>query len=246
MNFKIELRLAALGLALGLLGALIVGITVTSGRQVEQVSTRLGLVDVESMRIADRFKDKLRYASDQMRRYARGHDPAGWEEFLKASQELEDWMRTQAPHLAPGLEQEVLKQMESAHAVYMQNARKLHDRMEATGEASASPAESEWFTRQSRRLHDLGLDLARVHSQSRNEVLERREPDPDAAPAIRARSGGAVVPVRPWRLRPWFTATSSRRCASSWWKARPWPSATRSSPRWACWPPASRMKSAIP
>jgi len=172
MNFKIKLRLVALGLALGLLGVLIVGVTVTSERQVDEVSARLGVVDVESMRIADRFKDMLRYASDQMRRYSHGHDPAGWEEFLRASQELKEWMQTQAPHLAPGLEQEVLKQMESAYAVYMQNAQNLHDRMEATGEASASPAESEWFARQSRRLHDLGLDLARVHAQSRNQVLE--------------------------------------------------------------------------
>jgi hypothetical protein len=155
MNFKIKLRLAALGLALGLLGALIVGVTVTSERQVEEVSTRLGLVDVESMRIGDRFKDKLRYASDQMRRYSRGHDPAGWEESLKASQELKDWMQTQVPNLAPGLEQAVLKQTESAYAVYMRNAQNLHDRMEATGEANASPAEYDWFTRQSRRLHDL-------------------------------------------------------------------------------------------
>ncbi len=172
MNFKIKLRLAALGLALGLLGVLIVGVTVTSERQVDEVSARLGSVDVESMRIADRFKDKLRYASDQMRLYARGHDPAGWGEFLKASQELKEWMQTQAPQLAPGLEQEVLKQMDSAYAVYMQNARNLHDRMEATGGASASLAESEWFSRQSRRLHDLGLDLAKVHSQLRNQVLE--------------------------------------------------------------------------
>ena len=68
-------------------------------------------------------------------------------------------------NLAPGLEQEVLKQMDSAYAVYMQKARNLHDRMETTGEASASLAESNGFTRQSRRLHDLGLDLARVHSR---------------------------------------------------------------------------------
>ena len=97
------------------------------------------------MRIADRFKDKLRYASDQMRRYSSGRDPAVWEEFLKASQELKEWMRTQAPNLAPGLEQEVLKQMESAYAVYMQKARDLHDRMETTGESSASLAEYNGF-----------------------------------------------------------------------------------------------------
>ena len=56
MNFKIKLRLAALGLALGLLGVLIVGVTVTSERQVDEVSARLGSVDVESMRIRRSFQ----------------------------------------------------------------------------------------------------------------------------------------------------------------------------------------------
>ena len=123
------------------------------------------------MRIADRFKDKLRYASDQMRRYCSGRDPAVWQEFLKASDELKGWMESQPPHLAPGLEQQILKQMEAAQAVYLQKARDLHTRMETAGEASASMAEYNGFFEQSRRLNDLGLDLARVHYQLRNEVL---------------------------------------------------------------------------
>ena len=43
--------------------------------------------------------------------------------------------------------------------------------MEATGESSASLAEYNGFFEQSRRLFDLGVDLARVHYESRNEVL---------------------------------------------------------------------------
>ena len=123
------------------------------------------------MRIADRFKDKLRYANDQMRRYSSGRDPAVWAEFLKASEELKSWIDTQAPNLAPGLEQEVLKQMEAAYAVYMQKARDLHDRMETNGESSASLAEYNGFSKQSRHLNDLGVDLARIHYELRNEVL---------------------------------------------------------------------------
>jgi signal transduction histidine kinase len=43
--------------------------------------------------------------------------------------------------------------------------------MEATGESSASLAEYNGFFVQSRRLNDLGVDLARVHYESRNAVL---------------------------------------------------------------------------
>jgi len=171
MNFKFKLQLAVLGLAVGLLGALIVAVTLTSQQQAEESRARLGQVDLESMRIADRFKDKLRYANDQMRRYSSGRDRAVWAEFLKASEELKVWIGMQAPNLTPGLEREVLKQMGAACAVYMQKARDLHDRMETTGESSASLAEYHEFSKQARHLNDLGLDLARIHYELRNEVL---------------------------------------------------------------------------
>ncbi|MGD0258574.1 MAG: ATP-binding protein [Verrucomicrobiota bacterium] len=171
MNFKFKLQLAVLGLAVGLLGALIVAVTLTSQQQAEEARARLGQVDLESMRIADRFKDKLRYANDQMRRYSSGRDRAVWAEFLKASEELKVWIGMQAPNLTPGLEREVLKQMGAACAVYMQKARDLHDRMETTGESSASLAEYHEFSKQARHLNDLGLDLARIHYELRNEVL---------------------------------------------------------------------------
>src|ERR1039457_1954083 len=116
MDFKFKLRLAALGLAVGLLRALIVAVTLPSQQQAEEARAQLGQVDLESMRIADRFKDKLRYASDQMRRYSSGRDPALWTEFVKASEDLKLWIDTQAPNLAPGLEQEVLKQMGAARS----------------------------------------------------------------------------------------------------------------------------------
>ena len=171
VNITIKVRLWALGLALALLGALIIGVTVSSQKQGEETRARLGQVDVESMRIADRFKDKQRYASDQMRRYASTREPAYWQEFLKASGELRTWIQTQPAKLRPGLEQQVLKQMEAACEVYVQKARELHNRMETSGEASASMAEYNGFFDQSRRLYDLGLDLARVHYEQRNDVL---------------------------------------------------------------------------
>ena len=111
MNFKIKLRLVGLGLSLGLLGALIVWVTLASQRQAEDARTQLGDVDTESMRIADRFKDKLRYANDRMRLYSTSRDPAHWQEFLKAGDELKAWIQTQPPKMAPGLEQEMLKQI---------------------------------------------------------------------------------------------------------------------------------------
>ena len=171
MNLSIKLRLTALGVGLGLMGALIVAVTLTSQHQAEVARSRLGQVDLESIRIADRFKDKLRYASDQMRRYSSGRQEAVWKDFLSAGEDLRLWIETQAPRLTSGLEQKVLKQMEAAYAVYLQRAQDLHARMETTGESSASLAEYNSFFEQSRHLNDLGVDLARIHYESRNGVL---------------------------------------------------------------------------
>lgn len=171
MSLNIKLRLAALALAMGLLGALIVAITLTLQKQAEDTRERLGQVDLESVRIADRFKDKLRYANDLMRRSSTERDPAVWAEFLKASEELKSWIDRQANSLAPGLEQGVAKEMEAAYAVYMEKARDLHDRMEVKGETTASLAEYSEVSKQARRLNDLGIDLSRVHFDLRNEVL---------------------------------------------------------------------------
>jgi signal transduction histidine kinase len=171
MSWAFKIRLATLITGVALLGALIVAVTLTSQRQAEETREQLGQVDLESMRIADRFKDKLREANDQMRRYSSSRDPVVWKEFLKAAEGLQSWINAQAHSLAPGQEQALAKDMGSAFTVYMQKAQGLHDRMETAGEPSASLAEYSEFLVQSRRLFDLGVDLARVHFESRNAVL---------------------------------------------------------------------------
>src|SRR5271155_1109029 len=65
MNRAINLRLIALGLAVAVVGALIVLVTLNSERQARNTSARLGDVDTESFQIADRFRDKFRYAHDK-------------------------------------------------------------------------------------------------------------------------------------------------------------------------------------
>jgi signal transduction histidine kinase len=173
MSWAFKIRLTSLILAVGLLGVLIVVVTSNSQKQAEETREKLGQVDLESMRIADRFKDKLRYANDQMRRYSSSRDPGGWREFLKAGDELQSWINAQAPSLAPGMEQTLARDMGAALTNYIQKAQSLHDRMESAGESAASLAEYGDFMVQSRRLLDLGVELARVHSESRNGVLEQ-------------------------------------------------------------------------
>ena len=171
MNRVIKARLIALGLCVALMGALIVLVTMYSEEQAGETSARLGDVDTESFRIADRFKDKLRYANDKMRRYATAREPAVWEEFLTATGELEQWIAGERLQLSTERERAMLRQMDTACATYLANARSLHARMETSGESGASLAEYNTFSLSARHLADLGQELARIHYDTRNLFL---------------------------------------------------------------------------
>ncbi len=171
MNFTVKLRLAALSLGLALMGALIVAVTLSSQQKAEETRNHLGQVDMESMRISDRFKDKLRFANDEMRLFTVKPTPEAWNDFVKAVDDMKLWVQTQAPTLTTGLEREILRQMDAACAGYLQHATELRAHMERKGEASATIPEYNDFLSESRHLRDLGVELARVHYESRSEML---------------------------------------------------------------------------
>jgi len=171
INSAVRLRLVALGLAVGLMGALIVLVTMDSEKRAAEVRTRLGQVDLESFQIADRFKDTLRYANDRMRRYASANDAAAWTEFLQAREELKAWIGRQTPKTTTSRELETLRQMRAACEIYLLKARDLHAQREASHRTAASLAEYDDFQNQSRRLWDLGQDFARAHFESRSQLL---------------------------------------------------------------------------
>ena len=171
MNPGIKWRLTALGVAAGVVGVLIAVIMLALQQKAVATRARLGEVDLESFRIADAFKEKLRRANDQMRRHSTSEDPAAWDEFLKASDELEAWIERQKSSLTAEPEQELLKRMASAHHDYLQKARDLHGKMVADRIVGASLAEFNGFLDQARHSMDLSQELSRTHYESRNALL---------------------------------------------------------------------------
>jgi hypothetical protein len=77
MNFGIRFRLVALGLACGLMGLLIVAVTVNSQTQARELRVRLNQVDTESFGMADHFKESLREVNETMRRFRTNGEPGG-------------------------------------------------------------------------------------------------------------------------------------------------------------------------
>ena len=169
INSAVRLRLVVLGLAVGLMGALIVVVTLDSQKRAEEARARLGQVDLESFKIADRFKDTLRYTHVLLRRYVTANDATAWDEFLQSCQELEVWIKAQTRRTISNGELEILKQMRAAYESFVAQARQVHAQMDGPRQAGAPLAGYQELLEQSRRLRDLGQDFARTHFEARNE-----------------------------------------------------------------------------
>src|SRR5437867_4619474 len=171
MNFGIKLRLAALGLAVGLMGLLIVLTTLNSQRQSAELRARLSNVDLESFGIADHFKDSLRELNHTMFLYGIRHDPAHRESFLKVSDELNTWIDEQKPKLTTQREKDVLQQLDTGYDDYLRVSRVLQAKVQSLGKQDPTLADCSGFLAESQRLFDLGQSLARAHFESRNLLL---------------------------------------------------------------------------
>ncbi|HUA38110.1 MAG TPA: ATP-binding protein [Candidatus Sulfopaludibacter sp.] len=172
MNWGIKFRLAALGLGAGLMGALIVFITLHSQRQGAALHARLDELNSESFGMAEQFKDALRDVNDKLLRYRTVRDEASWKDFLDASRQLDLWIDTQKPRLKTPGEKSILQQIDSVYDDFQRAAQNLHDQMPSAGlQRPAPPNLPDPLTFSRRRLFDLGQDLAQAHFNLRNQLL---------------------------------------------------------------------------
>jgi hypothetical protein len=92
MILTAKFRLAALGVAAGLMGVLIALATILSQKQSGELRVQLNIVDSESTGISEHFKDSLRDVNTIRLRYTMDHDPAAWQQFLNAMNWVRGWI----------------------------------------------------------------------------------------------------------------------------------------------------------
>ncbi len=172
MNFGIPFRLTVLGLGVALMGTLIVLIMLSSQRQVLELQSRLSNVGSESSGIIDQFEESLGKLNSAMLRYGTDHDPMVWQNSLIASHELEVWISEQNTILQAPAEKDLLQQIETAYASYLQASWDFHAKVESLGGRSASLTDFARVRERSRQLFSLGQALARTHYSSHNELLQ--------------------------------------------------------------------------
>ena len=172
MISSVQLRLTALGLAVAVMGACIVLITFASQRQAAELRDKLDQVDAESFGLAEHFKDLLRESNDRLTHYRNSPTETAWQDFLKASQDMKNWIESQASHPLTDSELTLLEQMKSADADYQRVSGEVREAVRALGTRENLPANLSTTLSQTRRkFFDLGQDLSQAHLQLKKSLL---------------------------------------------------------------------------
>jgi signal transduction histidine kinase len=173
MNLTAKFRMAALGLAAGLMGVLIALATILSQKRSGELRAQLKTVDSESAGISEHFKDSLREVNNLRLRYTTDGEPASRQQFLNISHELDAWLEQQTPKLTTGRERDVLRQVKTAYDDYLEATRQMDQRRQTNRTPADVLAEFSNSRAQSQHLFDLGQALGRAHYELRNQVLAR-------------------------------------------------------------------------
>jgi signal transduction histidine kinase len=173
MILTAKFRLAALGVAVGLMGVLIALATILSEKQSAELRRQLKIVDSESAGISEHFKDSLREVNTIRLRYIMDREPAAWQQFLDTSHELDSWLDGQEPKLNSARELDLLRQVKTAYEDYLAASTQKHIHDQTNQTPTDVLADFSSSRAQSQHLFDLGQALARAHYESRNQVLAR-------------------------------------------------------------------------
>lgn len=167
-----KIRLAALVLAMALMGGLIVFVTWNSQREANNLQARLNNLDVESSGIANQFRESFRSLNSSVINYGIDRDPAKWQMVLDESRQLEAWIEDQNIKLRNPSEKAILQQIQNKYTDFLRTIENFHRKIESLGthdEALLSDYAPARNTGQ--QLLDLSRQLADVHNQSRIELL---------------------------------------------------------------------------
>jgi signal transduction histidine kinase len=172
MTSAVKFRLAALGIAIAVMGLLIAFVTLNSQRQSSELRTKLNEVDAQSYGMAEHFKDVLREGSDKLSRYRTTGDAAAWNDFLKVNNDLNTWMQAQLAGPVTPRERDILQQMNSIFGDYVKLTGEVRKNVQASGpQGNLPPDLADKLSQTRRRLFDLGQELSQAHLDLKKQLL---------------------------------------------------------------------------
>lgn len=172
MTSGVKLRLAALVLAMAIMGGLIAFVTLNSQRQGADLGAKLKEVDAQSFGISEHFKDMLRDGSDKLARYRSTGDDSAWADFLKSSEDMHTWIQSQIADTVTAHEKDILEQMSATYAGYVQVVGDVQKETIASGPNGNLPPDlTAKLSQTRRRLFDLGQELSQAHLDLKKQLL---------------------------------------------------------------------------
>jgi signal transduction histidine kinase len=170
MNSGIKLRLALLGVAVALMGALIVVVTLTSEKQANEVKVLLGGMEDESISMEDDFLERNREVNNAALSYRTSPSDAAWKDLQRAIGRFDTWLAAQRPKFSSEREQAYMSLLQSAFKQYCAALEGVHTRLQTNADFVVVLQDSEASLRPQRsRVFDFGQDLARAHREVRQQ-----------------------------------------------------------------------------
>jgi len=163
MNPGIKLRLAIFITAIALLLILIGWTARASWERIGELHERLAAMQWKSFQASDYLQQTILGMNNLVLRYAAYREREDWTNFLAASKELNDWIDEQQPILSLEKEQPLLNQIHAAYLDYLAAATAINTRIYTSHRSITRVVEFADFEKQSKRILDLGFQLAATH-----------------------------------------------------------------------------------
>lgn len=166
MNRGIKLRITIFIATIASLLMLIAWTAHISWQETGELHEKLSTEQWKVFHIADHLEQSVLNLNNLVLRYAAYRDPEDWTNFTAASAELKLWINQQQPMLASPKERPFLDQINSAFDDYVIAATAINTRIYTTHRTITRVVEFADFEKQSKRVLDLGFQLATAHQET--------------------------------------------------------------------------------
>jgi signal transduction histidine kinase len=163
MNPGIKLRLTIFITAIALLLMLIGWTAHVSWGRVGELHERLAAMQWKSFQTSDHLQQTILGMNNLVLRYAAYHEQDDWTNFLASSEDLNRWINAQQPILSLEKERPFLDQIKAAFQDYMTAATAINTRIYTSRRSITRVVEFTDFEKQSKRILDIGFQLAATH-----------------------------------------------------------------------------------
>jgi signal transduction histidine kinase len=166
MNRGLKLRITIFIATIASLLMLIAWTAHISWQETGELHEKLSTEQWKVFHIADHLEQSVLGLNNLVLRYAAYRDPQDWTNFVATSTELKLWINQQQSTLASPKERPFLDQIDSAFDDYVAAANALTVRIYSTHRTITRVVEFTEFERQSKRVLDLGFQLATAHQET--------------------------------------------------------------------------------